>query len=261
MRRDLFTIAVVDNIDHNPTSATAKDSFRGTVVTLMQHQTNTFSGIDENWDIVESTPSSTRTINVLLSTCTTIPPAAIKTKRFTVPPFEGPVTPTNLTTAFNAVANESKWLDTVSNAIKKGSLAENEWVSWSAYHASIQTMEIPPAAIIALLPLFVENAWSAYHASIQTMEIPPAAIIALLPLFVENVHSVAMIKYSMDVVKAAVDYLNPGQVPVLAADQPLFAFAKQIQWTWPATYGDQFVIMFEGLYMKIAVLKVSAVLI
>ena len=199
----------------------------------MQYQTNTFSGIDRNWDIVESTPLSTRTTNVLPSTYTTIPPAAIKTKQFTVPPFEGPVTPTNLTTAFNALADERKWLDTVSNAVKKGSSAENEWVSWSAYHMSIQTTETPPSAIIALLPLFVENA-----------------------------HSVAMIKHSMDVVKAVVNYLNLGQVPVLAADQPLFAFAKQIQWTWPATYGeDQFVIMFEGLHIEMAVLKVSAVLI
>ena len=46
LRRDLFTIAAVNNIDHKPTSATAKDSFHGTAVSLMQHQTNTFSGID-----------------------------------------------------------------------------------------------------------------------------------------------------------------------------------------------------------------------
>ena len=85
---------------------------------------------------------------------------------------------------------------------------------------------------------------------------------ALLPLFVENAHLVAMIKHSMGVVKAAVDYLNPGQVPVLAADQLLFALAKQIQWTWPATSGeDQFVITFGGLHIEMPVLRVSAVLI
>ena len=117
------------------------------------------------------------------------------------------------------------------NALKKGNLAKDEWVSWSAYHASIQTTEIPSAAIIALLPLFLENA-----------------------------HSVAMIKLSMDIVKTSVQHLNPGQIPVLAADQPLFSLAKQIQWTCPATHGeDQFVIMFEGLHIKMAVLKVSHV--
>ena len=82
---------------------------------------------------------------------------------------------------------------------------------------------------------------------------------ALLPLFLENAHSMAMTKYSMDIVKTSVQYLNPGQIPVLAADQPLFALAKQIQWTWPATHEDQFVIMFGGLHIEMAVLKVSHV--
>ena len=95
LRRDLFMIAALDNIDHNPTSATAKDFFHVTAASLMQHQTNTFSGIDRNWDIVDSTPSSTRAINVLPSTYTTIPPAVIKTKQYIVSKVEGPVTPTN----------------------------------------------------------------------------------------------------------------------------------------------------------------------
>ena len=60
--------------------------------------------------------------------------------------------------------------------------------------------------------------------------IPPTSLNALLPLFLDNAHSVAMIKHSMDFVNAVVQYLNLGQVPVLAADQPLYAMAKQIQW-------------------------------
>ena len=54
----------------------------------------------------------------------------------------------------------------------------------------------------------------------------------------------------MDIVKTSVQYLNPGQILVHAANLPLFALAKQIQWTWPVTRGeDQFVIMFGGLYI------------
>ena len=69
-----------------------------------------------------------------------------------------------------------------------------------------------------------------------------------------------MIKHSMDIVQTSVQYLNPGQILVLAADQSLFALAKQIQWTWPTTHGeDQFVIMFGGLHIEMAVLKVSHV--
>ena len=62
-----------------------------------------------------------------------------------------------------------------------------------------------------------------------------------------------MIKHSMAIVKAAVQHLNPGQVPVLAADQPLYALAKEIQWTWPAIHGE--VIMFGGLHIEMATLK------
>ncbi len=51
--------------------------------------------------------------------------------------------------------------------------------------------------------------------------------------------------------------LNPSQVPVLAADKPLYALAKQIQWSWPSTLGeDKYVIMFGGLHVEMATLKV-----
>ena len=69
-----------------------------------------------------------------------------------------------------------------------------------------------------------------------------------------SVHSVAMIKHS--IIQAAVQHLNPGQVPVLTADQSLFALAKQIQWTWPNKFGESlFVIMFGGLHIEMVVLK------
>ena len=48
-----------------------------------------------------------------------------------------------------------------------------------------------------------------------------AAINVLLLLFLESVHSVAMIKDSMNVVQATTQHLNPGQVSIIAADQLL----------------------------------------
>ena len=51
-------------------------------------------------------------------------------------------------------------------------------------------------------------------------------------------------------------HLNPGQVPVLACDQPLYAIAKKIQWTWPEKYGeDKLFIMLGGLHTELAALK------
>ena len=58
-------------------------------------------------------------------------------------------------------------------------------------------------------------------------------------------------------VNASVQFLNPGQIPILVMDQPLFAIAKTIQWNFPATHGeDRFLIMFGGLHIKIAAFKI-----
>ena len=67
---------------------------------------------------------------------------------------------------------------------------------------------------------------------------------------------VATIRHSMDFVQRAVHRLNPGQVPVLTLDQPLFTIAPQIQWHWPYVYGeDKFVILLlGGLHIEMAAL-------
>ena len=55
-----------------------------------------------------------------------------------------------------------------------------------------------------------------------------------------------MIRQSMDMIKKAVQELNPGQVPVITVDQRLYAISKLIQWNWPANYGEEkFVILLE----------------
>ncbi len=140
---------------------------------------------------------------------------------------------TDLNVAAEATKAEWKWLDAVMEALTQETLEKTDWISWSAYYASIQETVIPPAAINALLPLFLDSA-----------------------------HSVAMIKHSMIIVQKAVQHLNPGQVPILATDQPLYALSKQIQWTWPYTLGeDHFIVMFGGLHIEMVLLKVCDLLI
>ena len=41
--------------------------------------------------------------------------------------------------------------------------------------------------------------------------------------------TIAMVKHDMDVLRKITAYLNPGQTPVMAFDQPLFALAKYVQ--------------------------------
>ena len=46
LRRGLFTTSAVDNIDHNPSSSTARGAFHGTGISLFQHPSKDVSGED-----------------------------------------------------------------------------------------------------------------------------------------------------------------------------------------------------------------------
>ena len=101
-------------------------------------------------------------------------------------------------------------------------------ISWAAYHASAQ-----PAQRLLLL---------SQHCCLSSLMTPKY---------------VGLIRLSMDVIKQAVQQLNPGQLPVITLDQPLFTITKQIQWNWPASHGeDHFIIILGGLHIEMAGLKV-----
>ena len=101
---------------------------------------------------------------------------------------------------------ERDWLESIKELLCKEELAKDDAVSWTPYRAS--------------------------HVSLSSHE---PAIISLLPFFMENAYSTAMISHAMNVIRFAVKYVSPIQVPVIAFDQPLFALAEQIQQQLPNT--------------------------
>ena len=80
--------------------------------------------------------------------------------------------------------------------------------------------------------------WAAFHSAKQVEKDPPA-LTALLPIFYEKAATPAMIKHGMDVIRQATTFLNPGQVPLITIDKPLFALVKMVQWKWPTSHGEQ----------------------
>ena len=56
LKKSLFTVGSVDNIGHNPSPRTAKDSFHGTVISHIEHLANDFDGIDRNRVIIKANP-------------------------------------------------------------------------------------------------------------------------------------------------------------------------------------------------------------
>ena len=97
-----------------------------------------------------------------------------------------------------------------------------------------------------------------FHANRQDLTEWPTTTSFLLPLLQEDAATIAMMGHSLDVIKKVTELVHPGQAPVVAMDQPLFAIAKNIQWKWPSVYGEsKFVIMFGGLHIELAALKTA----
>lgn len=63
--------------------------------------------------------------------------------------------------------------------------------------------------------------------------------------------------HSMDVVAQNVQYLNPGQIPVMTVDQPLYALCKAIQWLHEPLSEKHFFVMFGGMHIELAGLRLA----
>jgi len=60
LRGGLFTTAAVDNIDHNPSSTSAHDSFHGTAISLAQHPTSQVPGVNRGINTIQPIPSASK---------------------------------------------------------------------------------------------------------------------------------------------------------------------------------------------------------
>ena len=221
--KEVFTCSAVDNIDHNPSSRTAKDSFHGTGISLMQFPTSERPGVQRE-RVQQDIPRQSK-ILPLPQSYTLVHPVT-KTLEPVVPTKACPI---NLDKSIIDVSmrKEHDWLSHLSEMVSKESLNGGDYVSWAAFSASKQ----------------------------PSLSITPSTI-ALLPLFRENAHSTCMMVHAMQMASNAIHHLNPSQTPVIVVDQPLYAICKQIQWTWPESYGeDKVVVMMGGLHIEMNLLK------
>ena len=225
LREGLLTTGNVGNIDHNPSARTSKDSFHGTAISLTQHPSREFYGNERNVVAINPDIPKQKGVGDLPESYASVPPITLSTQDLQAPAY-GPVRPATNTFS-TSKQSEYEWLEVVQDLLKKEELEEEDYISWSAYFASMQPPSIRPFAITALLPMFHENA-----------------------------HTQAMILHSMKMIKDAVNHLNPGQTPVIAMDQPLYAIAKQIQWKLAGPYGeDQYIVMMGGLHIEMGALR------
>lgn len=220
LRKGLFCVGALDNIDYNPSSTTSQGSFHGSGISVIQFPSKSNPGTLRPSN---PAPPVSRTDRASLPESFTIVDAVqLKPSSTNIPesnivhvPVEGKLT--------KAKKSEEEWIEHATSFLGKSEVGKEDAVTWAAYHASKQLPD-------------TEN--------------QPART-ALLPLFHEKADSPAMIKHAMNILKSITQYLNPGQIPVLACDCPIFANSKYIQWKWPANYGeDKIIIMFGGLHLE-----------
>ena len=81
----------------------------------------------------------------------------------------------------------------------------------------------------------------------QKEEIDPPAVIGTFPIFTdEKADSLSMQKHAMLMTKKAIEFLNPGQTPVMEGDLPLYARQKACQWQFPSEVGEEKMVCMLG---------------
>ena len=200
LRTGVYTTGNLDNIDHNPSSTSASDAFHGTAISLTQHVTASCPGTMGESALghrVSNDERSQRT-RPLPESYVLVPPTQVDNSAQPQNAVVGSLVPGYVLVSSDD--SHQRWLAELHRALENDGPDASDNISWSAYNASVETNRII---------------------------LPP--VTALLPVFRDTAHTPAMIKHGVDVIRDATLHLNPGQVPVMTVDQPLYAIAKQIQ--------------------------------
>ena len=77
-------------------------------------------------------------------------------------------------------------------------------------------------------------------------DVRPRATVGIFHVFYEKASSMSMQKHAMLISKKATDFINPGQVPVIVGDCPLYVQQKKCQWKFPDEVGESKMVCFMG---------------
>lgn len=166
LRKGLFTLSAMDNINQNPSSTTAHDSFHGTGISLFQQPTVQVPGVCRSRVFFDqATSTGTKSVAELPESFSQVPPVVLPSKNPSVPVVECDMQGNGQIVA-RAVADEFKWLEDVKETVAKDgqSLPQNKTILWSVHHSNrcgSEGTDTKPAISSLLLPLFPDLAKSA----------------------------------------------------------------------------------------------------
>ena len=157
-RPGIFTVGALDNLDHNPSSATARDSFHGTGISLVQFPSSSSTG-DQNQLTLPST--STPKNHQLPDNYTTVP--VFELAKASVDILKPPNRIATISGHYRRRKNkENCWLEHAAELLEMDTLEKGDTVAWASYYASTQiATDQSHLTLTQLMPLFYEKAATA----------------------------------------------------------------------------------------------------
>lgn len=138
LRKGLFTVSALDNLDHNPSSTTAQGSFHGTWISIIQQQTKDHPRIIRNHPVsISNTNSNSAKSLVLPDSYSIVHAVYMKPTTTEVPTIEQTTTSGFADHIEKANAKEKRWIQHASE-LQQQDLVREQSLSWAAYHASRQ---------------------------------------------------------------------------------------------------------------------------
>ena len=155
LKKQLFTVGAIDNLDYNPSSTTSQSSFHGTGISLIQFPTKDNPGIDRP---LKSLPQSTDRKYNLPGSYEIVPAVALRPNDVTVPILNCN-TEQRQSHFDEAFAKQKSWVSHALHLLENEDLHNDDKIVWGAYHALQQQPSLEdPLGVCALLPLFYEKA-------------------------------------------------------------------------------------------------------
>lgn len=217
LKRGVFTTGGVDNIDES-----GRVEFHGTAITLTNHPTVDKMG-------VEPPPLS---LDDLGDTTITLP------EDFSVVPYideyAGDVT---------LPAMPDGTVQSICSSNPRAAVPEQGWLE------HVHKILGEDDGKLSEVPV----TYSGFFSHSQDDNVRPRATVGVFPVFYEKASSIAMQKHAMLIVKKATEFVNPGQIPIIEGDCPLYALQKKCQWLFPEEVGESKMVCFIGfLHIEMA---------
>ncbi|KAJ8378159.1 hypothetical protein AAFF_G00245450 [Aldrovandia affinis] len=199
IKRGVFTTGGVDNINES-----VRIELHGTAISLTNHLTHENMGVD---------------------------PPPLTLDATTKLPDDFAIVPYIAEYAGDII------LSSIPNGTARPAFAENclAWVPDEAWLNHLHKVLIEKDGMLQETPVTYSGFFS--HGQ-RKEDVRPRATVGVFPVFYDKASSMAMQKHSMLVVMKTIEFLNPGQVPVIEGDCPLYAQQKKCQWEYPNEVGE-----------------------